>query len=42
MMRLEKLETGRRPQIRLNEMIGNSLLKDVADAKIKEEDEVTR
>ena len=42
MLKLEQVESGRRSQVRLNEMIGNSLLKNITDAKIKEEDEKTK
>ena len=42
LQKLESIETGRRANVRLNAMVGNSLLKGVSDAPVKEEDSHTK
>ena len=42
LQKLECLATGRRPNVRLNAMVGNSLLKGVSEAPVSEEDAATK
>ena len=42
LQKLESIETGRRANARLNAMVGNSLLKGVSEASVKEEDAHTK